>query len=74
MYSILVLLFLSISLSTISAIGFLAIAEKIGIIDVPSGRKRHQNKTPLVGGLIIFMGCLAFPFYRFDVNWFFCIY
>lgn len=71
MYSILVLLFLSISLSAISAIGFLAIAEKIGIIDVPSDRKRHQNKTPLVGGLIIFMGCLAFPFYRFDVNWFF---
>lgn len=71
MYTILVLLFLSISLSVMSAIVFLAFAEKIGITDAPGGRKRHQNKTPLVGGLIIFTGSLAFLFYRFDVNWFF---
>lgn len=71
MYSILVLLFFSLSLSVVSTIIFLAIAEKIGIIDVPGGRKRHQNNTPLIGGFIIFMGCLAFPLYKFDTNWIF---
>jgi len=66
MYFILTLLFFSISLSLISSIVFLTIAQKIGIVDDPGGRKQHKNKTPLIGGIIILTGCLAFPIYRFN--------
>ncbi len=66
MYLILALLFFSVSLSLISSIIFLTIAHKIGIIDEPGGRKQHKNKTPLIGGIIIFTGFLAFPIYRFN--------
>jgi UDP-GlcNAc:undecaprenyl-phosphate GlcNAc-1-phosphate transferase len=71
MYSFLLLLFFSISLSVVSAIIFFATAEKIGIVDVPGGRKQHHNNTPLIGGFIIFVGCLAFPLYRLDMNYFY---
>ena len=30
------------------------VAEKIQLVDVPSGRKQHQGVIPLVGGLAIF--------------------
>jgi UDP-GlcNAc:undecaprenyl-phosphate GlcNAc-1-phosphate transferase len=46
----------------------LTIAQKLGFTDEPGGRKQHKNKTPLVGGVIIFTGSLAFPIYRFNTN------
>lgn len=32
------------------------IALKIGWVDYPGGRKKHQNPVPVVGGLAVFMG------------------
>jgi UDP-GlcNAc:undecaprenyl-phosphate GlcNAc-1-phosphate transferase len=66
MYLVLTLLFFSISLSILISIIFLTNAKKIGIIDYPGGRKQHKEKTPLIGGIIILTGCLAFPIYRFN--------
>lgn len=31
-------------------------AERIGLIDVPGGRKQHEGETPVVGGLAMFCG------------------
>ncbi|WP_175443135.1 MraY family glycosyltransferase [Halofilum ochraceum] len=31
-------------------------ARRIGIVDVPGGRKEHENHTPLIGGVGIFAG------------------
>lgn len=35
------------------------VAEKIGLVDIPGGRKTHLDVTPLVGGLGIFAGILT---------------
>jgi len=32
------------------------LAKRIGLIDLPQGRKQHTEETPLVGGLAIFIG------------------
>lgn len=34
-------------------------AERLGLIDRPSGRKRHDQPTPMVGGLAVFCGLAA---------------
>ena len=34
-------------------------APRLGIVDAPGGRKRHENAVPLVGGLAIFATLLA---------------
>ena len=31
-------------------------AKKIGLVDRPGGRKRHDGAVPLIGGLAIFAG------------------
>ncbi|MFD0966327.1 UDP-N-acetylglucosamine--undecaprenyl-phosphate N-acetylglucosaminephosphotransferase [Seminibacterium arietis] len=36
------------------------IARKIGLVDKPNYRKRHQGAIPLIGGISLFMGCLCF--------------
>lgn len=38
------------------------IAIKIGLVDLPGGRKTHLNATPLVGGLGIFLGIVSISF------------
>lgn len=35
------------------------VAIKIGLVDIPGGRKTHLSATPLVGGLGIFLGILV---------------
>lgn len=36
------------------------VANKIGLVDAPGGRKQHQASTPLIGGIAMFFGfCLA---------------
>ena len=35
------------------------VAVRIGLVDIPGGRKTHVEATPLVGGLGIFLGILA---------------
>jgi len=34
-------------------------AEKIGLVDIPGGRKDHENHTPLVGGVAMFVAFSA---------------
>ena len=46
-------------LATILAIVVLKpIANKVGLLDIPGGRKDHQIATPLVGGIAIYIGLL----------------
>ena len=41
---------------TLAAIVALApLAKKVGLVDVPTERKRHQEAVPLIGGLAIFI-------------------
>ena len=35
------------------------IAEKVGLLDFPGGRKTHQKPTPMIGGLGIYLGTLS---------------
>ena len=36
------------------------VANKIGLVDMPGGRKQHESNTPLIGGIAMFFGfCLA---------------
>ena len=49
----------SLALSAGSVLVFTRIAPSLGLIDVPGGRKAHQNPIPLVGGLAIFTALLA---------------
>ena len=45
---------------TLGAIIILApLARQVGLVDVPSERKQHQNAVPLIGGLAIFIAFLA---------------
>ncbi len=42
------------------------IAPKVGLLDLPGGRKQHEGNIPLIGGLGLFIGflftCLILPF------------
>ena len=38
------------------------IANKIGLVDKPNYRKRHQGAIPLIGGVSLFMGNLCYYF------------
>ena len=45
---------------TLVAIVALApLARKVGLVDVPTERKQHQDAVPLIGGLAIFIAFLA---------------
>ena len=35
------------------------IAKKMGLVDIPGGRKKHKLPTPLIGGLGIYLGVLS---------------
>jgi len=45
--------------TTTCLILLLPLAKRIGLMDVPGGRKTHTNTTPLIGGLGIYLGLLA---------------
>ena len=52
---IFILLF-SLSMTLISIIILLPVAKKLKLIDIPSERKSHLGKVPLIGGLSILIG------------------
>ena len=35
------------------------VARRVGLVDMPGGRKRHQGAVPLVGGIAIFLSILS---------------
>lgn len=44
------------------------VAKKIGLVDRPNYRKRHQGTIPLVGGISVFAGiCVTFAFVDFYI-------
>ncbi|MBL1418922.1 MAG: undecaprenyl-phosphate alpha-N-acetylglucosaminyl 1-phosphate transferase [Alphaproteobacteria bacterium] len=48
-------------LFTLVSISFLVpIANKIGLVDVPNGRKLHIGSIPLVGGISIYLGVIIY--------------
>ena len=42
------------------------IAIRIGLVDKPNYRKRHQGAIPLIGGISLFMGNLCFYLMQWD--------
>lgn len=44
------------------------VAVKIGLVDLPGGRKTHLSATPLVGGLGIFLGILCISLFMPGVS------
>lgn len=42
------------------------VAEKIGLVDKPNFRKRHQGVIPLIGGIALYLGNLAFYFLEWE--------
>ena len=42
------------------------IANKIGLVDKPNYRKRHQGAIPLIGGVSLFMGNLCYYLMEWD--------
>jgi len=67
MYRLLIIAALAFALSLFGAIIFLFLAEKIGLVDEPGGRKAHKQLTPLIGGIVIFFGCMAIPIIKIDI-------
>ena len=51
-------LLFALTLSAAAIVIFTPIAPRIGLVDIPGGRKRHRKQTPLVGGVGIY-GALA---------------
>jgi UDP-GlcNAc:undecaprenyl-phosphate/decaprenyl-phosphate GlcNAc-1-phosphate transferase len=49
------MIFATFSLTLLLLLALAAGAKKLGLLDHPSDRKRHQNPTPLVGGIAIFI-------------------
>lgn len=62
MLDALITLFLSASASIITAFILLNKGAHLVPIDRPGGRKHHEHDTPLIGGLIIFVGLLPLIF------------
>lgn len=54
--SLLPLVLISILLMVVIVPIVRAIALKLNIVDVPSGRKQHDRPTPLLGGIAVFLG------------------
>jgi len=43
------------------------VANKVGLLDHPGGRKTHKQSTPLIGGLGIYLGTLFITFFTPEV-------
>jgi UDP-GlcNAc:undecaprenyl-phosphate GlcNAc-1-phosphate transferase len=53
------MLLLAPVLSAVLVLALIPLARRIGMVDHPGGRKLHEQETPLVGGLAIFLAYLA---------------
>lgn len=42
------------------------VAEKIGLVDKPNFRKRHQGLIPLIGGIALFLGNLTYYAFQYE--------
>lgn len=49
----------SFLITCISLLVLKPVASRVGLVDIPGGRKTHMSATPLVGGLGIFLGILC---------------
>ena len=52
-------LFSAFVVTALSLMALRPIAVRVGLLDVPGGRKTHANPTPLIGGLGIYLGTLS---------------
>ena len=64
------ILFLSFGLTSFLVPTMMWVAEKIGAVDKPGGRKTHQHVTPLMGGATIFLGFALVMFLAQDILYF----
>ena len=56
---------LSLSLCLALLYPSIIVSKRLGFVDKPNGRKRHQEPTPLVGGIVIFLAiCLTNVFFE----------
>lgn len=55
-------LFTAFIVTLLSVLALAPIAQRIGLVDEPHGRKQHANDVPLVGGLAIFISLTAGAF------------
>lgn len=51
--------FVSFAVTFLSMFALMPIANKLGLIDEPGGRKHHGRPTPLIGGVAIYLGVLV---------------
>ncbi len=52
-------LFSTFIITAISLFALKPVASKVGLIDIPGGRKIHKTPTPLIGGVGIYVGILC---------------
>ncbi|WP_423186636.1 UDP-N-acetylglucosamine--undecaprenyl-phosphate N-acetylglucosaminephosphotransferase [Alishewanella sp. d11] len=70
MTSQLLLFFAAFGFCLLAILLFYPLSQKIGLVDIPKGRKQHTGAIPLIGGLSVFSG-LAFSIVLFapeDLN------
>ena len=60
-------LFGTFLITSLSLFALKPMANRVGLIDIPGGRKQHKAPTPLVGGLGIFAGTLFMSLLSPDV-------
>ncbi|MDP2127778.1 MAG: undecaprenyl-phosphate alpha-N-acetylglucosaminyl 1-phosphate transferase [Pseudohongiella sp.] len=53
------ILIFAFALTGLTLLALRPVAAKIGLLDIPGGRKTHQSPTPLIGGLGIYLGTLS---------------
>ena len=57
--SLLLSILIAFSITVTSIILIKPLAQRIGLVDMPGGRKCHQGNIPLVGGIALSMGFIA---------------
>jgi len=50
---------IAFSVSSILILSLHPIAKRIGLVDIPGGRKHHSREVPLIGGISIFLSFIA---------------
>ena len=50
---------IALAVTLFSIFSMRPLARKLGLVDKPDGRKRHNGRVPLVGGLCFFLGTLV---------------
>ncbi len=63
----------AMALSAVAVLAFCPLASRLGLVDIPGGRKAHEQEVPLVGGISIFCALLVGQFVLgglFDMSYF----